>query len=201
MTVFDLKHHEFFGHEFYFNHQNSVRSLLVDYLKVLFKYSELAREYKWSPIEQETKIFIGAEFPLEERYFPRVIVKCDTVQEERLSLGDVGHDEKDYFVLTGRFKYRGVFYVSSVNDSNVMDIADICLLFIASRYYRAQLQKYGVGIIDSEGFRVSGLRKENLTPVLPFFTIEISFSLYSEWQQYIKKQGITIKGEVIEIQI
>lgn len=200
-TSWDLKHREFTGSEFIFNFQFAVRDLVIDYLRLLFKYSELAKEYRWSENERETKVFIGAEFPLEERFFPRIIVKVDVVQEERLGFGDVGQSDKDYFVLTGRFRYRGVIYVSATEDKKVMDLADITLLFLANRFYRAQLQNYGVGIIDSDGYRLTGIRREALTAVLPVFTTEISFSLYSEWQQLIKKQGITIKGEAIELTI
>lgn len=195
----ELKHQVFTGHEFIFNHQYSVRAILIDYLKLLFKYNELASEYRWDEDETKTKVFIGAEFPLVERPYPRIVVKCDVSMEERLGFGDIGMEEKDYYTLVGRFRYKATIYITATEDKQVMDLADITLLFLANRFYRVQLQKYGVGIIDSEGYRVTGIRRETITPVLPVFTTEISFSLYSEWEQRIRKTGRIIKGEVVEL--
>lgn len=198
---FDKVHHEFSSHEFLFNHQYAVRDIIIDYLRLLFKYSLLAKDYRWNESEKETKVFIGAEFPMEERFFPRIIVSVNVSQEERLGFGDVGLSDKDYYVLTGRFRYGARIVVSATEQKPAMDLVDITLLFVCNRYYRAQLQKYGVGVIDSDGYRVSALRKETLTPTIPIFSSEITFNLYSEWQQLIKKEGIIITGEMIEMEI
>lgn len=201
LTKWDIVHKSISGHQFLFNFTTAVRDIVIDYLKVLFKYSPLASQYRYDEDEKLTKVFIGSVFPLEERFFPRIIVQVTVSQDSIISFGDIGRDEKDNFVLTGRFEYAGSLLISATEDKITMDLADISLLFIANRFFRSQLLKYGVGIIDSAGFRATDIRRTNLTPYIPIFEVTINFSLFSEWQQLIEKKGIVVSGEIVEIEI
>jgi len=203
VTSWDLKHTElvFKSSQFLFNFTTAVRNILIDYLKVLFKETDLGKQFNYQEDEKLTKLFIGSVFPMEERYFPRVLVSVNVEENEIISFGDVGYDDKENFVLTGRFNYKAVLTVSALELEQTMNLADVCLLFIVNRFYRTQLQKFGIGVVDAKGFRVSAIRSRDLIPAIPFFEVEISFVVYSEWQQLIEKKGIVVKGEIVEIEI
>ena len=203
LTKWDLKHTElsFKSSNFLFNFTTVVRDILIDYLKILFKESELGKDFRFSEDEKLTKLFIGSTFPTEERFYPRILVDVNVLENEIISFGDVGKEEKDYIVLTGRFNYSATLYISATELENTKNLADVCLLFIVNRFYRSQLQKYGVGIVDARGFRVSPIRKTMVTPALFVFETDITFQVYSEWQQLFEKKGIVINGEIVEIEI
>jgi hypothetical protein len=203
LTSWDLKHTElaFKSSEFLFNLSTQVRDILIDYLKVLFKETDLGKRFNYQEDEKLTKLFIGSTFPMEERYFPRVLVDVNVSDSEIISFGDVGYDDKNNIVLTGRFNYNAVLTISALELEEIKNLADVCLLFIVNRYYRSQLQKYGIGVVDARGFRVSAIRRERLVPTIPFWLTEVSFVVYSEWQQLIEKKGVVISGEIVEIEI
>ena len=186
---------------FLFSFTTQVRDLLIDFLQVLFKYHDLTAKYRYDDDIEKTKVLIGSVYPLEERYFPRILVQCDVVSESRMALGDIGKETSEYFEVIGRFDYEVGIVISALEDNIVKDLADLVLLFLANPLYRKQLTAYGIAFKENEGYRVSNLTRVNYTQTLSVFELTIKFGLWAEWIQQFEHKGITVTGNIIELSI